>query len=221
MRDDEAGRRSVSSRTRVPVEHRFAGLDRRSFAPAFVVLGLWFLWSIVVPHVNDAVAYDDEVRPGERFALTQELAVTPPSGWNVIDGFRTTDEPASGPGGAVRISNGAVSVTVLPDDFSGTARELLDQINKITTRTTDPETFHVTGGRTTVTTATGLTGASERFTSLRSDGVITAFVSDGTGIEVQAVGSTQEMAAMAAQVRQMIDSIGPWDPSRASTQDAS
>jgi hypothetical protein len=40
---------------RVPVEHRFAGLDRRTFKYAVPVVLLAILWSFVVPAINSAV----------------------------------------------------------------------------------------------------------------------------------------------------------------------
>jgi hypothetical protein len=89
-------------RAAVPVDQRWFGLQRRSVVPGVVVIAIWFLWSVVVPHVNDAVAYDDEVRAGEQFSLTADLVFTPAVGWNVRQGFRTTEAPTGAPAGRCR-----------------------------------------------------------------------------------------------------------------------
>ncbi|WP_019144714.1 hypothetical protein [Aeromicrobium massiliense] len=193
----------------MPVEQRFLGLDRRSLVPGLVVIGIWALWSVVVPQVDDAVAYDDTVRAGDRFSLTEDLAFTPPTGWNVVEGFRTTEEPAAGPGGQVQVSDGTLSVVVVPDDFDGTPSELLDQVTDVDEATTDA--FKVEGERYTVTTRAGATGVAEGFTTPRSQGTITAFVIDGTGVEFNVVGTTAQLAAHATELTQMIESLGPWD----------
>ena len=49
-------------RERVPVEHRFGGLDRRSFVPALVVVGIWLLWAVALPHLDGAIDHDDNDR---------------------------------------------------------------------------------------------------------------------------------------------------------------
>ena len=163
----------------VPVEHRFGGLDRRSFVPALVVVGIWLLWAVALPHLDGAIDHDDQVQAGERFAISEDLAITPPPGWSVIDGFRTSDVPATGSDGAT-FSNGTVTVYVDTDDYTGTPSDLLEQIDKVTSATGTVESFHVTDGRATVSTNSGLTGVSESYTGRGFEGTITAFVSDGT-----------------------------------------
>ena len=74
---------------------------------------------------------------------------------------------------------------VTTDDYTGTPSDLLEQIDKVTSATGTVESFHVADGRATVTTSSGLTGVSETYTGSDFEGIIAAFVSDGTGIEIQ------------------------------------
>ena len=212
---------SSRQRDRVPVQHRFGGLDRRSFVPALVVVGIWLLWAVAVPHLDGAIDHEDQVRSGERFAISDELAITPPSGWDVISGFRVTDVPATGSGDEAVFSNGTVTVIVSTDDYTGTPNDLLEQIDKVTSATGAVESFHVTDGRASVTTSTGLTGVSETYTGRGFEGTITAFVSDGTGIQVQSAGQPDQETAVSRQIAHMIDSIGAWDPSDTAAEQAS
>jgi hypothetical protein len=50
---------------RVPVEHRFFGLDRRSLLPGLVVIGLFVLWTVVIPAVNHLVPYSQQTKAGD------------------------------------------------------------------------------------------------------------------------------------------------------------
>ena len=54
--------RAMAAVRRVPVEHRFLGLDKRTFPFAIVALVVWALWVIVVPSVGRQVSWDDPVR---------------------------------------------------------------------------------------------------------------------------------------------------------------
>lgn len=208
---EETGERRRRRRRGAPVDQRFGGLERSSFKPALVVVGIWLLWAVALPHLDGAIEHDDQVKAGERFAISDDLAVTPPPGWKVIDGFRTTDVPATGPGKRAGFSNGTVSVTVTTDSYDGTASELLEQIDKVTSATGAVDSFHVTDGRSTVTTASGLTGVAETYTARGVEGTIAAFVADGTGIEIAVSGQPDQESAASRQVAGLIESIGPWD----------
>jgi hypothetical protein len=192
---------------RVPVEHRFLGLDKRSFPYAAAVLVVWLVWAVIVPKVNDAIAYDDPVVAGDRMALTDDIVFTPAVGWNVTAGFRVGEEGALPQSGAAVLDSGGVQFAIVPDAFDGTPNELIQQINKVTTRTTKGESFHVTGQRFTVTTDSGEVGVAEGFVSPRTQGVIAAFVIDGTGLQVQVVGPPDQISAVSDQVTDMVESI--------------
>ena len=61
------GSRVASSQVdrRVPVEHRWLGLDRRSIPYAVVAFAVLALWAWVMPWVADQVAWDDPIEAGE------------------------------------------------------------------------------------------------------------------------------------------------------------
>jgi hypothetical protein len=51
----------------VPVEHRFAGLDRRTIAPALGVLAFLLFLTFGLPFVNAAISAEDPVEAAGRF----------------------------------------------------------------------------------------------------------------------------------------------------------
>ena len=64
---------------------------------------MFLVATVLVPRVNDAIAWDDPVRAGEQLALTDTIAFTPATGWNVERGFRV------GEGGSAVTSGEATS----------------------------------------------------------------------------------------------------------------
>lgn len=195
-----------SGREPVPVEHRVLGLDRRSFPLAFAVIAVFLFLTVVVPRVDDAIDWDDPVRAGDRLALTDTIAVTPPTGWEVEQGFRVGEGGSAVDSGQASLSGDGVVVTVVPDDFDGTPAELLGQIEKVTSSTQDPS-FRVSEEPGTVTTTSGEVGVVQPYRSARGDGVIAAFVLDGTGVEVTAYGPPAQMRAAATEITDLIASI--------------
>ncbi|SNS95373.1 hypothetical protein [Rhodococcoides kyotonense] len=194
---------SAQHRERVPAEHRVLGLDRRTLPPALFVIAVFFVFTVIVPRVDAAIRWDDPVIAGEQLALTDTIVVTPTSGWDVETGFRVGEDQKAG---EATIAGDGVTFHVTPDSFDGTPTELLDQTEKVTSRTTDP-TFRVDGDRTTLTTTSGETGVVQPYSSVRSDGIVAAFVIDGTGLKVTAYGGPTQMSAAADDIRDMILSI--------------
>jgi hypothetical protein len=191
---------------RVPVEHRVLGLDRRSFPYALTVLAVFLVATVVIPRINDAIEWDDPVRAGEQLALTDSIAFTPTTGWEVETGFRVGEGGSAVESGAATVTGEGVVLVVTPDDFDGTPVELIEQVDKVTSSTVDP-TFQVNGTPGTVTTSAGDVGVIQTYSSVRGDGVVAAFVIDGTGLEVTAYGPPTQMRAAAGDITDMIASI--------------
>lgn len=196
----------------VPVEHRFLGLDRRTIPLALVVLGLILLFVVVIPAIDDAVGWEDETRAGDVLDLGGGVTIVPPTGWELTTGIRVGDEPASGLSGDGRasISTGGVVVTVVRGDFDGTPDELLDQVNRLRERSNADgnKAFKVTGPRATVTTASGLTGVSEAYTSASGEGRVLAFTLDsGSGVTITIDATDSAYTAQAAAIDALIDSL--------------
>lgn len=194
----------------VPVEHRIAGIDRRTILPALLVLALALIAGTVLPRINASLKADDPVKAGDVMNLGKGLVMVPATGWQVESGFRTTDTPAAGTAAGappVKLTQGTVVLTVSVDPFTGTPDELLDAVNEITTATKGIDKFSTTGDRTTVTTSSGITGVVENFTGNEVQGKLAAFVVDGNGITVSAVGVPDDIALYQAQIEAMVESI--------------
>lgn len=192
--------------TRVPVEHRLLGLDKRSFPYAFFVIAVFIVAAIVVPRVNDAIAWDDPVVAGDELALTSSIAFTPTIGWNVESGHRLGKDGAVGQKGEATLVGEGVNFSIVPDSFDGTPAALLNQITRVTS-STDDSTFHVDGTPTTVTTTSGEVGVMQPYSSVRGDGLVAAFVIDGTGLKTTVFGTPAQMSLATADIDAMIASI--------------
>lgn len=207
----------------VPVEHRWLGLDRRTIPLALVVLGVMLVFMVAIPVVNDVVGWDDETRAGDVLNLGQGVTFVPPVGWELTSGIRVGDEPVSGitGDGAASIGTGGVQVTVNRGNFDGTPDELLDQVNRLRTASDADEnrSFKVTGPRATVTTASGLTGVSEAYTSANGEGRVLAFTLDAgkgattpTGVTITIDATDTAYADQSAALDALIDSLAVKEP---------
>lgn len=200
----------ASSLVAVPVEHRLLGLDRRTFPFGVFVVAVFLLFAVVVPRVDAAITWDDPVAAGDELALSSTVVVAPPTGWNIEAGYRTDGSGPASQSGEATVTGAGVVADLVPDSFDGTPAQLLAQIEKVTTATDDP-TFRVDGAPTTTTTDSGEVGVLQPYSSVRGDGVIAAFVIDGTGVEVTAYGPPAQLRAAAPQIDGMIASIRATD----------
>lgn len=194
---------------RVPVEHRFFGLDKRTIPFAAAAAAIWLLWAIVLPQIDERIAWDDPIRAGQRIQVTDDVTFAPAEGWGLLSGLRTTDVTSSGQRSApqVALTNNGVSFFVQRGDWDGTPRALLDQVTKITTTESGGDGFAVSTRPTTIETASGLDGVLEGFRSARVEGLIAAFVAGGQGIEVQVVGTTEQLNKHTDEIGRMLASF--------------
>ncbi|MFD7075270.1 hypothetical protein ACFV9G_13770 [Nocardioides sp. NPDC059952] len=190
----------------MPVEHRFLGLDKRSFPYGLVAIGVFLIATVLVPRLDGWIDWDDPVRAGDQLATGDGLAFVPATGWEVISGFRVGEANAGAAAGSAKITGNGVVFDITYDAFDGTPSELLEQIAKVTSGTGD-ETFTIDGEPATVTTRAGDVGVIQAYSSANGDGLIAAFVINGTGLEVTAYGAPAQMAAAADTVHAMITSI--------------
>ena len=197
----------------MPVEHRWWGLDRRSVpyaAVGFVVLALW-AW--VVPWVAEQVPWDDPVRAGETFQVTEDVTMTGQPGWDVISGLRTTDRTRSGQTAAdqlVLVKKGTV-LAIDQGPFSSTPQRLLRQAERLTGA--GGSGFHVAGTVRDVTTDSGLRGVAQDYSTSQGVGTLTAFVVDDVGMEIEVFGPREQAPAVSDEVAEMIDSLREEDGS--------
>ncbi|WGL52455.1 hypothetical protein P5P86_01190 [Nocardioides sp. BP30] len=192
---------------RVPVEHRWLGLDRRSIPYGLVALAVIALWAWVMPWVDDRVAWDDSTRAGEAIQVTDDITMSVAPGWGVIAGLRTSDETRSGAKAVKQdaLVKDGVLFSIVQGPFDQSPSRLLDQTERITAASSSG--FHVPGETRDVTTAAGLRGIGEDFTYLGGIGSIDAFVVDGTGIEIQVSGPQAQVTALQSETDAMIDSL--------------
>jgi hypothetical protein len=193
---------------RVPVEHRFFGLDRRSLLPGLVVIALFVLWTVIVPSVNDVLDYSQQTKAGDVFVLRQGLTMDAQPGWGVDSGLLTTDKSVAQAGGeTVALEKGGVSFVVTSGPFRGDARELLGQIRKVDHALAGDEAFHVSSDVATFHTNEGHRGVAQAYTTVAGAGVVTALVYGDTGLKITYTGSTSAMADHGEEVGDMIDNI--------------
>jgi hypothetical protein len=218
-REHVRGGRRAPIEGHVPVEHRWLGLDRRTFPLAAVVLAIVAVFLVVLPAIDDAVAWDDEIEAGDVLTLGQGITFVPPVGWQLVDGIRVGGEPIVGVSAAsttAAIGNGGVAVQVVRSGFDGTPDELLDQENRLRERSdAEPNrSFAVTGPRSTITTRSGLAGVSEAYTSAAGEGRMLAFTllagdagTTPTGIIVTIDGTAEQYAAQSEAIAALVDSL--------------
>ncbi|GAA4361798.1 hypothetical protein [Angustibacter luteus] len=192
---------------RVPVEHRWLGLDRRSIPYAVVAFAVIALWAWVMPWGDARVAWDDTTRAGEAFQVTEDVTMTVPPGWGVVAGLRTTDDPRMGDQAAeqtVLVKDG-VAFSILQGPFDESATRLLDQAERITGAQNDG--YHVSGEARDITSAAGLRGLTQPFTTPVGAGATTVFVVNGRGIEIQVAGQEGQLTQLQPEIDDMIDSL--------------
>lgn len=189
----------------VPADRRWAGFDRRTLWPAFFVAGFALLLNLGAPALNAAVGYHDPVRTGDVMALPKGAGFVPVAGWNVESGVRL----ATGltPPAETRLAHGDVAFSVTVGAFSGDARALVDQIKKTTDAIHGSADLHVTGEPAEIATAAGDRGMAVRYHSTSAEGVLAAFVRDGSGVEIVVSGPVGLSTADVRDVATMIDSL--------------
>jgi hypothetical protein len=202
----------------VPVEQRLAGLDRRTFKPALAVLAFALFASFVLPAIDGAVSYNDEVAAGDVLDLARgELTLVPAPGWNLEQGVRvgrtrsTTNSQTT-----TVLTDGDVRLTVMVAPFKSTPAALLGRIDEINERFDDARGLGVAGKRFTIRTDAGAVGVAETFTRLKRQGTLAAFVvpvTNGrrslvpTGVQVLVAGSEGALAGRRADIDGMVRSI--------------
>lgn len=194
---------------RVPVEHRIFGLDRRTLPFALVAVGVWLLWTVIVPWVDGRIAWNDTIRAGERVRLTDDVTFAPAPGWGLVSGLRTTDRTSSGQTSTaqVQLTNDGVIFLAQRGAWDGTPRALLGEITKITSTEAGRDGFELSTRPTSIQTASGVDGVLEGFKTPRSEGLIAAFVFGDTGLQVQVVGAPAQLADRSEEIGRMISSI--------------
>lgn len=179
----------------VPVEYRLLGFDRRLIWPTVSVYLVVFLWSGVMPAINEAV-HNKEVLAGTAYNVGP-VSFTPTQGWVITK----TPFPAGSSSNAVVFKDG-VSFSVKSGIWKGTAEELLNQIVK------DQNEFVVEGKPVPVTTLQKVAGVAKRINGPDYTGLLLAYVDGkGQGVEVIVKGPAATSTQLEQPIADMIKSI--------------
>lgn len=192
----------------VPADRRWLGFDRRTIWPALFVLSFALLMHFGIPGLNDAVEYDDPVVAGDVMAMSPGITFTPAPGWNIEKGVRLGDEPRSGVPNSASLSDGDVTYVVTTGPYDGDSSALIAQIKKTTDALNDKGDVHVVGDPVPITTTAGLGGMLVHYAGASTEGVLAAFVVDGTGISIVATGSEDLSEQSIRDIAAMIASLG-------------
>ncbi|MFI5498026.1 hypothetical protein ACIA5E_03100 [Nocardia asteroides] len=191
----------------VPVDRRWLGMDKRTIAPALIVLALAFLQGVLLPRIDAAVPEKDVTVAGDVIALQGGVEFTAAAGWSLVAGERRSDEPTGEgyPREAV-LTRGGTQFVVRVGTYDGDAPALLAQIER-----TDEllgGALRAGGDPVAISTRSGVDGVITRYAAATADGVLAAFVLDGKGIEVVAVGPAEPGQDILGEVAEMIAGIG-------------
>jgi len=202
----------------VPVEHRVAGIDRRTVWPALLVLGLAMFFSLILPAINNAVDYGDQIKSGDVIDLGEgRLTFVPATGWNLASGVRVgSSRSAVGVPTTAEVVDEGVSFKITTGPFTGTPKQFMAQLEDINNKFHDIDGLAAPASRHTITTPGGLRGVTRTSSEGERRGFVAAFVikpdpaistRSSIGLEVLVKGSSDAVDARADDIKAMLDSI--------------
>jgi hypothetical protein len=189
---------------------RFAGFDRRTVGPALLVLAMAVLMSVVLPSVDRATSYRQQVDKGDVAEIADGLTLVPATGWDLATGALVgrTRSPV-GSTATTEVVDGSVELQAQTAPFQGTPSALLTRVNEIDA---DVERLQGSAAATTrryaVRTRQGALGIAEDFVGVHKQGTIVAFVlRAGEGVVITASGPKGPISRRRDDIVAMIRSI--------------
>ena len=189
----------------MPVEHRWAGLDRRTIGPAAGVLVLALLFAVVLPAVDGAVSQEREVTAGTVLGVGQDVTFVPAVGWNIDSGLPAKAAHGLPSALVAKVTTGGTSIEVRTVTWDDDLDALLGRVNELHEDESDPG-WHVSGPRHSVTTTDGVTGIGEEFVAPSGPGRIVAFLQDDVGVEVVVTSTHAELGQHRSAIDDMVAS---------------
>jgi hypothetical protein len=194
---------------------RSPGVDRRTVGPALLVLALAVLMSVVLPSVDGATSYRDQVDKGDVAEIADGLTLVPATGWELATGVLVGHARSPvGTTATTEIVDGSVELEVQTAPFDGTPSALLTRVNEIDA---DLERLHGSAAATTrryaVRTRQGAVGVAENFVGVHKQGTTVAFVfrsrgqSTGEGVVVVVAGPKASISRRRDDIVAMIRSV--------------
>lgn len=176
-----------------PAEHRFLGLDRRYLTPLALVVGVWLLWSVVLPAIDDGISRS-EVRAGDVVRIAHGVEYAPAADW-IYAGVPAPGAPDSA------VYTQGVTFSIHSGLFGGSPRALLAQAGR------HGESLQLTGATRTVVLGDGLVGAARAVQEDAAAGGLFAFVRNGVGVVVKVAGPSALVSRQTGDVARMVSSI--------------
>jgi hypothetical protein len=181
---------------------RSAGIDRRTVGPALLVLALAVVMSVVLPSIDGATSYRDQVDEGDVAEIADGLTLVPAGGWDLATGALVgqTRSPV-GTTATTEVVDGSVELQVQTAPFDGTPSALLTRVNEIAADLARLQgSAAATTRRYAVRTRQGAVGVAEDFVGAHRQGTIVAFVfrSRGSSTSSQGEATGEGVVAVAA-----------------------
>ena len=159
-------------------EDRVLGIDRKTIAPALLVLALAVVMSVVLPAIDARTPYHHATRKGDVAVLAGGITLVPAQGWDLANGalLGQTRTPV-GDTAQTELIDGGVDLFAQAAPFAGTPSALLARVERI-----NADLDHARGRpapvthRYDVTTRQGDVGVAEDFAGVSRQGSIVAFV---------------------------------------------
>ncbi|MGW7684005.1 hypothetical protein ACWGID_24910 [Kribbella sp. NPDC054772] len=197
----------------VPVEQRWFGLDRRTFAAGFTALAIALVLIYGLQGLNAAIPWHHEIRAGQVLDLGDGATAVPPVGWQLEHGTLVGGAGAAATSLQIVLANGGATIELDGTTYDGSASAFLDQVHR---SQGDPP--GVMGARGSLTTDSGLVGVAQSGSGPNGDGVDVAFkmaVGSGAAVDnapallVRVRTATGQFEQYEQQVGAMLRSITP------------
>ncbi len=196
----------------VPVEDRLLGFDRRTILPSVIVLVIVALAALVLPGINSATKYDDQVKTGDVMNLAEgQLIFVPTPGWNIVEGQRLATGAHVSASSKTVLEQQDISFAVIVGPFTGTPNALLDQINNVDDKLRQRTNLGPATKRSNIRTTEGVPGVADFYAGFQNQGLNAALVyqigGDSVGTEVVVRGSDIALTRNVQSITSMILSI--------------
>lgn len=197
-----------------------AGIDRRTVLPALAVLALAVVMSVVLPHIDGATTYRDQVRKGEVVQVADGITLVPAAGWQLASGALVGHTRSTvGSTASSELVKGSIAFYVQAAPFAGTASALLTRVNRISSDLHSARArASARSDRYAVRTRRGATGVGQDFFGVSRQGSVVTFVfrtpagsqgrATSEGVEIVVSGPASAISRHRKAVVAMIRSIG-------------
>jgi hypothetical protein len=208
----------MATEATVRSEERRRGIDRRTVAPALLVLALAAVMSVALPMLDSKTTFRDQIHKGDIAEIADGISLVPAPGWDLASGaLAGKTRSAIGSTATTELVHGSVTFFVQAAPFAGTPSALLARVNKISADLHRSRGRAAgTTGRYAVRTRQGAVGTAEDFIGMAREGSVVAFVfksrsqslrSQRVGVEIVAAGAVGQIASQRDDIVAMIRSI--------------